>query len=388
MPTFCRHNRFIERCPICSKTLAGSAAATKKATAKPSGAPTKGAPVRPRHPRLRAGGKEVRVKRENRAGDDGYRSGLLPGLRASGDAEALAQEIAFAHGRLLALGAAPPDLYGEVRALAEEDIERATWTCFLIAYLSPLDGENPFLGIRLVLAAAGDGDVHDSLPGQGGTPGREEVADGESLPGGEIVPDGGSLPGGGTVPDEESVLDEEDALRDLGRMPLGPRTSHDSARGTSTLLAYRHWAERAGSQREAFEGDPEWSPGRRFERGFERLALPGFGRMGRYDLLVTLGRLGLYEMRADSLHMTSASDAHSGDLTTLAAKRVFAIGDPLLLERRARALAEAISVPIETLDLALANWSQPTPGARATLGVRSERSDPHALERCREAFEL
>jgi hypothetical protein len=336
VPTFCRHNRFIERCPICSKTLAGSARAEK--AAKSRRAPTKGAPVRPRHPRLRAGGKEVRVKHENRAGDDGYRSGLLPGLRASGDAEALAQEIAFAHGRLLALGAAPPDLYGEVRALAEEDIERATWTCFLIAYLSPLDGDNQFLGIRLVLAAAGDGDVS-----------------------------------------------EEGALEDLGRMPLGPRTSHDSTRGTSTLLAYRHWAERAGSQREALEGDPEWSPERRFERGFERLALPGFGRMGRYDLLVTLGRLGLYEMRADSLHMTSASDAHSGDLTTLAAKRVFAIGDPLLLERRARALAEAISVPIETLDLALANWGS---RERATLGVRSERSDPHALERCLEAFEL
>ena len=107
--------------------------------------------------------------------------------------------------------------------------------------------------------------------------------------------------------------------------------------------------------------------------------------MGRYDLLVTLGRLGLYELRADSLHLTSASEAHSGDLTTLAAKRVFAIGDPLLLERRARALAEAISVPIETLDLALANWGS---GSRATLGVRDERSDPHALERSREALEL
>jgi hypothetical protein len=340
VPTFCRHNRFIERCPICSKTLAGSAAAEKSAT-KPRRAPTKGAPVRPRHPRLRAGGKEVRVKRENRAGDDGYRSGLLPGLRASGDAEALAREISFAHGRLLALGAAPPDLYGEVRAMAEEDLERATWTCFLIAYLSPLNGDNPFLGIRLVLGAAGDGDAY-----------------------------------------------EEEALADLGRMPMGPRTSHDPAGGARTLLAYRHWIERAGSQQRAFEGDPEWSPGRRFERGFERLALPGFGRMGRYDLLVTLGRLGCYEMRADSLHLTSASDAHSGDLTTLAAKRVFAIGDPLLLERRARALAEAVSVPIETLDLALWNWSQPTPGERATLGVRIERSDPHALERCLEAFEL
>jgi hypothetical protein len=339
VPTFCRHNRFVERCPICSKTLA--AATAEKSATKPRRAPTKGTSVRPRHPQLRAGGKEVRVKRESRAGDDGYRSALLPGLRASGDAEALAQEIAFAHGRLLALGAAPPDLYGEIRALAEEDIERATWMCFLIAYLSPLEGENPFLGIRLVLAAGGDGDAY-----------------------------------------EEGVLD------DLGQMLLGPRTSHDPARGASTLLAYRHWAERAGSQQLAFEGDPEWSPERRFERGFERLALPGLGRMGRYDLLVTLGWLGCYEMRADSLHLTSASDAHSGDLTTLAAKRVFAIGDPLLLERRARALAGAISVPIETLDLAFWNWSPPAPGSRATLGVRSECSDPHALERCREAFEL
>ncbi|HEY4917228.1 MAG TPA: hypothetical protein VIH92_09970, partial [Solirubrobacteraceae bacterium] len=136
MPTFCRHNRFIERCPICSKTLA--AAAAEKSATKPRRSPTKGAPGRPRHPRLRAGGKEVRVKRERRAGDDGYRSDLLPGLRASGDAEALAQEIAFAHGRLLALETEPPDLYGEVLALAGEDIERATWMCFLTAYLSPL----------------------------------------------------------------------------------------------------------------------------------------------------------------------------------------------------------------------------------------------------------
>jgi hypothetical protein len=340
VPTFCRHNRFIERCPICSKTLAGSGASGKSAT-KPRRAATKGAPVRPRHPRLRAGGKQVHVQHEKRAEDDGYRSALLPGLRASGDAEALAQEIAFAHGRLLALGAAPPDLYAEVRSLAEEEIERATWMCFLIAYLSPLEGDHPFLGIRLVLAAAPDIDEH-----------------------------------------------EEELLGDLDRIPRGPRSSHAPARGTSTLLAYRHWAERSGGQARAFAGDPGWSPQRRFERGFERLALPGFGRMGRYDLLVTLGRLGLYELRADSLHLSSASDAHSGDLTTLAAKRVFAIGDPLLLERRARTLAEAISVPIETLDLALANWSPPARGERATLGVRSERSDPHALERSREAFEL
>jgi hypothetical protein len=337
VPTFCRHNRFIERCPICNKALVGSAASGQP-TAKPRRAATKGAPVRPRHPRLRAGGKEVRVQRENRAGDDGYRSALLPGLRASGDAQALAEEIAFAHGRLLALSAAPPDLYAEVRALAEEDIERATWMCFLIAYLSPLQDEDPFAGIRLVLSAAPDVDAHD-----------------------------------------------EDLLEDLDRVPLGPRTSHDPSRGTRTLLAYRHWAERAVGQAQAFEGDPSWSPQRRFERGFERLALPGFPRMGRYDLLVTLGCLGLYELRADSLHFTSANESSSGDLATLAAKRVFAIGDPLLLERRARALAEAISISVDALDLALANWGS---GSRATLGVSRDICDIDVLERSREALEL
>ena len=124
-------------------------------------------------------------------------------------------------------------------------------------------------------------------------------------------------------------------------------------------------------------------PQRRFERVFERLALPGFARMGRYELLVTLGRLGLYELRADSLHLAGARGLSSEDLTTLAAKRVFGIGDPLLLERRAHALAEAVAVPIEALDLALANWQAPERGdaglparRRSTTGALSSAPAP------------
>ena len=56
---------------------------------------------------------------------------------------------------------------------------------------------------------------------------------------------------------------------------------------------------------EAFVGDPDWTPQRRFDRLFERLRLPGLARMARYDLLVTLGRIGvldleklLYQLRA------------------------------------------------------------------------------------------
>jgi len=266
------------------------------------------------------------VRREGRSEDDGYRSALLPGVRASADAARLAEEIAFAAGRLSALGEAPPGVYGEARALSHSDLEEATWMCFLSSYLCPLEGDDPFAGVRLALAR-------------------------------------------GPVPDLEGV-------------PLGPRSSHDPARGSDTLRAYRQLVEH---QEGTLPGDPGWSPSRRFERLFERLALPGFGRMGRYDLLVTLGRLGLYELQADSLHLAGVGGLSSSDLTTLAAKRLFAIGDPIHLERRAAALVEALEVPVETLDLAFANWTAPQ---RATLGFPAETSDPAALERAREALGL
>lgn len=299
------------------------------------------------------------MHRETRALDDGYRSGLVPGLRATADAERLAEEMAFAAGRLMALGADPPDLYGEVRSRAVE-LEWATWACFLIAYLSPLEGEDPFAGIREALAGAADG----------------------PLPGSFLA------------------TRESAALPDLSEVALGPHTSHDRARGSETLIAYLQWVERtggataapsgagtaqAGAQERAFSGDRGWTPERRFERLFERLALPGLSRMGRYDLLLTLGRLGLYELRPGSLHLGGARGLSGDDPTTLAAKRVFGIGDPILLERRAAALAVAAEVPVETLDLALANWAAPEP---ATLGFSRAVADEATAARTRLALGL
>jgi hypothetical protein len=346
MPTFCRHNRFIERCPICSKTLPGAAPATggggrSRAAGTGAAASARGAPATGRHRRLRAGGREVRVHRETRAQDDGYDNALVPGLHASGDAARLAEEIAFANGRLLRMHAAPPSLFNEIRTLAGDgELERASWLCFLTVYLSPLQGEDPFAGVRLALDREGDGS------------GREDA------PGSEISP--------------------------LDGVPLGPRTSHDPARGSETLRAYRQWALHAGSQVQGLVGEESWTPQRRFERAFERLALPGFGRMGRYELLFTLGRLGLYAMQADSLHL-AVGRAGLEDLTTIAAKRVLAVGDPIYLERRARAFAQELDVPIDALDLAFANWGT---GERATLGFKPDVIDRHALERARDAFDL
>jgi hypothetical protein len=141
----------------------------------------------------------------------------------------------------------------------------------------------------------------------------------------------------------------------------------------------------AGSQEQALVGEASWTPQRRFERVFERLALPGLGRMGRYELLVTLGRLGLYELQADSLHLAAGRGAGPEDLTTLAAKRVLAVGEPLYLERRALAFAEELGVPIDVLDLAFANWGA---GERATLGFKPDTLDRHTLERVRDALNL
>jgi hypothetical protein len=278
----------------------------------------------------------MRVQRQQRAVDDGYSSPLLPGVRASADAVRLADELAFSNGRLRTLAgessdAQLPALYVEAQALASSDLEQATWICFLSAYLCPLEGPQPFAGI------------------------------------------------------EAALLVDREALVDLTEIALGPRTSHDPARRGGALDAYRAWYKQAGSQAAAFAGDSSWTAERRFERIFERLALPGLTRAARYELLLLLGSLGLYELRAGSLQLSSGRGAASEDLATLAAKRVFAIGDPLLLERRAKALAEACSTPIGALEPALADWGS---GTRAARGFPPEAADEETRSRAHDALGL
>jgi hypothetical protein len=299
VPTFCRHNRFVQNCPICSKELEPAAPAK---------------PARRSAPRSRGAGapasSAVRIRRPARRADDGYRNPLVPGLRVAGDAASLAEELGFAAARLDELASSPPGLYAEVASTP--DLEEASWLAFLLAYMSPVEGPEAFAAVASARTPWATGEV-PSLDGQ----------------------------------------------------ELGPRTAHEPGRGTETLLAYRRWAERAGSQAAAFTGEPGWDAQRRFDRAFERLALPGFHRSARFDLLTTLGWTSRYELRAGSLLLAGAP---ADDDTAVAAKRVFGIGDPLLIDRRAAALAEACEVPLEALDLALFNW-QRGPDARATMGA-------------------
>jgi hypothetical protein len=329
VPSFCRHNRLIQNCPICSREQAIELRPIVSSSAPRTSQPRPGraGPARARggssSPGVRGG---LKVRRLVRGADDGYRTPLLPGLRSSEDAERLAEELAFAAARLRLLEEDPPGLYAEV-ANPREDVEERTWLAFLIAYLGPTDDEDPFAFIRLVRTPWG---LHE--------------------------------------------------LPDLDGVRLGPRTAHEPSRGVRTIEAYRAWAGRAGSQAEAFTGEPSWAPARRFARTFERLSLPGLHRGARFDLLVTLGRLGVYELQAGALQLGGENEV------TVAAKRALGIGDPLLLERRAAELAQACSLPLDALDLAFYNWER---GERAGLGSPpGTEPAPDALASTRAALGL
>jgi hypothetical protein len=288
MPVFCRHNRLTANCPICSREMEAELAAKappRNRPARVSATPRPKAGARARTGAGRSGG--VVTRRLARAADDGYRSPLAPGLRATADAERLAAALTAAAARL-----EPPGPYPDVAA--EPDIEQATWLAFLLALAGP-DATELQAAILAEQPSWADAQTPD-LPGEAGR----------------------------------------------------------------AAAAYRAWAQRAGSQAAAYQGESAWTPQRRFARVFERLALPGFPRAARFELLATLGAAGRFPLEADVLFLAAGEDA-----TTDAAKRLLVSGDKLLLERRARELAQACELPLAAFDRGLAVWG--TPGAHVDL---------------------
>jgi hypothetical protein len=125
---FCRHNRMTARCPICSKELEAELRA--KAPPRPPGirrAPS-ATPRARRSGSPRPGG--LVTRKLARAEDDGYRNTLVPGLRATADAERLAAALLIAGDRL-----EPPGPYEAVAT--EPDREDASWLAFLLALIGP-----------------------------------------------------------------------------------------------------------------------------------------------------------------------------------------------------------------------------------------------------------
>jgi hypothetical protein len=287
---FCRHNRLTAKCPICSRELEDDL--RSKAPARPSAPRARStASSRSRAASSSRTGRLV-TRKLARAADDGYRNQLVPGLRATADAERLAVALTQAAERLIPPGPLP-------QIAGEPDVEQATWLAFLLT-LAP--------------------DLQDALLK--------------------------ANPAWGEEPELPPAL-------------------------ARTANAYRAWVARAGSQAAAFTGDAGWTAQRRFGRVFERLALPGYARGARFDLLAVLGAAGRYELEADGLHFVE------DDATTLAAKRALVSGDRLLLERRARDLAEAAELPLAALDRGLAVWG--TPGQHVDLTAEPAGSVAAAL---------
>src|SRR5215218_5386174 len=107
---FCRHNRLTAKCPICSKELEAELRAKAPPRTRPArpARPSSSASPRARRTAARQPGGLV-TKRLARAEDDGYRNPLLPGLRATADAERLAGALTAAAQRL-----EPPGPYDAV----------------------------------------------------------------------------------------------------------------------------------------------------------------------------------------------------------------------------------------------------------------------------------
>lgn len=196
-----------------------------------------------------------------------------------------------------------------------------------------------------------DGFRTDLVPGVRGTADAERLARALAAAAGRLEPPG-PWPELATEPDLDAATEQAFVL---------------AAGSDDALPAFREWAARAGSPSAAFLGEPTWTPQRRFARLFERLALPGFGRAPRFDLLAGLAAAGLYELEADALHLGGE------DPTTHAAKRALVSGDVLLLERRARALADAAGLEIAALDRGLADWNAPGALPEGELDERLDR---------------
>ncbi len=104
MPTFCRHSRLIQNCPICAREQNIELRPVVSSSAPKSSLPASGRRARRSarpladfsglgRPRATPG---LTVRRLERGAEDGYHSQLVPGLKSSADAERLADELAFA----------------------------------------------------------------------------------------------------------------------------------------------------------------------------------------------------------------------------------------------------------------------------------------------------
>lgn len=315
MPTFCRHGRFEASCGICRQEKAKAEPQTVTPRAKGTAARRPAGSSRSASTSTPSRSRSMVTGRLQRAADDGFSSDLLPGVRSSQTALQLARELTAAEARLSVYGSPEAGAWTTVADLAGEP-HRAFVAALVIAVAAPDGSAGSVATAAAALAAL-----------QASDPSLQAL---------------------------ETIAEAKDLAGLLEAGPRGPR-AHDAS--GAALAVPLQLAQRSGGSLEAgLAGEAGWSPERRFARLIDRLALRGLPRAVRYDLLVALGRSGVLPVRAEALHL-------GADQVTDAAKRIFAVAETALLERRAAALVEATGVAFDALELALWNLAGADAGA-------------------------
>ena len=214
MPTFCRHNRLVQNCPICSKeqhvdmrpVVSPGGHTVRPPRARRSRAPAPRAAAPERRARTRRGSGGLTVRRLSRAAEDGFRSRSSPGCAPAPTPSASPRSWPSPPPGSSGSPPIPPGSTPR-SPMPSRPIEERTWLAFLIAYLGPptTRSRSPASSRRARHGARA------SHPGSTAS-------------------------------------------------PTGPRTAHEAGRGQRTIDAYRAWASGPGPRRPP---SPVTPPGRR-----------------------------------------------------------------------------------------------------------------------------
>ena len=152
MPTFCRHNRLIQNCPICSREQSVelrpviSSSAPRSSQDRAGDASGSAASVAARGARRTAA---CASNGSPAAPTTATGRRWPPGCARAPTRSASRRSWRLRPGGWRCSRRSPPGLYAEV-ADGNGDLEDRTWLAFLIAYLAPLEDDDPFASIRRV----------------------------------------------------------------------------------------------------------------------------------------------------------------------------------------------------------------------------------------------
>ena len=134
------------------------------------------------------------------------------------------------------------------------------------------------------------------------------------------------------------------------------RKYESKAKIDDVMASYIAWVGESGSQY------TRWSeivreagndPATVFDAAYSAFEVVRFGRLGKFDLLTLLGRLGFFPMEAGRVHIRGASGPRRGAVDLFGPPN-----DADRLERRSADLADHLSVSAAVLEDAICNWQK------------------------------